>query len=352
MKILFVWTGVTSYMADCWRKLQQQPGIELKVVVEQMASGREFIAEKVLAGLDYALVSNTETLRRGALDSAPDVIFAVGWHSKVVRDVVTRTAWKDVPKVCCFDLPWRWQFRCLAAKFVLWPFLRHYDAAYVPGKACARYAKWLGFRRIDRGLFSIDVGRFSNLEAKGLRSGFLYVGRFAAEKHLDVLLMAFARYRELGGTWSLDLYGSGTLPNSPNLSSFSNLFHVHSFVQAAEMPRIYHEHACLLLTSDFDPWPLVALEAKASGCEVIQSDRCGNRFELNTRVVKFGDEKALAQEMMKVESEVKVRGEGEPRKVDLSLSTSASTSGFDLMSYDCNAWAKRTLEICKELRHE
>ena len=349
MKILFVWTGVTSYMADCWRKLQQ-PGVELKVVVEQMASGKEFVAEKVLAGLDYALVSNTETLRHGVLELTPDVIFAVGWHSKVVREVVTRTAWKDVPKVCCFDLPWRWQFRCLAAKFVLWPFLHHYDAAYVPGKACARYAKWLGFKRIDRGLFSIDVGRFSNREAKGPRADFLYVGRFAPEKHLDVMLKAFARYRELGGAWSLDLYGSGALPDFAQTSDFAHALHVHSFVQAAEMPRIYHEHACLLLTSDFDPWPLVALEAKASGCEVIQSDRCGNRFELNTRVVKFGDVEALARKMLKVEREVKVRGEGEQRKVDLSLS--ASTSGLGLMSYDCHAWAKRTLGIAEDLMHE
>ena len=29
MKILFVWTGVTSYMADCWRSLQAEEDAEI-----------------------------------------------------------------------------------------------------------------------------------------------------------------------------------------------------------------------------------------------------------------------------------------------------------------------------------
>lgn len=53
MKILFVWTGVTSYMADCWRELSSRPGVELKVVVEAAPSGRHFDAAQILSGLDY-----------------------------------------------------------------------------------------------------------------------------------------------------------------------------------------------------------------------------------------------------------------------------------------------------------
>ncbi len=64
MKILFVWTGVTSYMADCWRELQRRPGVELKVVVERVDSGKEFDAEKVLAGLDRTSSSPSAGPRR------------------------------------------------------------------------------------------------------------------------------------------------------------------------------------------------------------------------------------------------------------------------------------------------
>ena len=35
MNILFVWTGVTSYMADCWRALASRPDVSLKIVIEE-----------------------------------------------------------------------------------------------------------------------------------------------------------------------------------------------------------------------------------------------------------------------------------------------------------------------------
>ena len=343
MKILFVWTGVTSYMADCWRRLQQEPDVELKILVEQVTSGRDFDAAAVLNGLDATLVdAQTSEIPQ---HYSPDVIFAVGWHSKIVRAVVTHKAWRGVPKVCCFDLPWRWQLRCLAARFVLGPFLRNYAAAYVPGRACERYAKWLGFKRIQKGLFSIDEERFEERDEGDksvTRRGFLYVGRFSTEKRIDLIVRAFDRYRELGGTWSLDLYGAGPLAEElasliasgshPHLSLAS--ITIHPFVQTDAIPGLYRSHACLVLASAFDPWPLVALEAKASGCEVIQSDRCGNRLELDTRVVKFGDVEAMAREMLKVEQG------GVQRREDAQV----------LKMWDCKTWAKRTLKGAQELR--
>ena len=328
-------------MADCWRSLRQEPGVELKVVVEQVDSGKEFDADSVLTELDHLVVSHAQRQRCGEWLGAwkPDVIFAVGWHSQVVREIVTRPEWKDIPKVCCFDLPWRWKLRCLAARFVLGPFLRHYAAAYVPGRACERYAKWLGFKKIQKGLFSIDQSRFSSTAAQGRREGFLYIGRFSDEKRIDLIAKAFARYRALGGTWPLDLYGAGRLPSEINRTieqSNNRTIFFHPFVQPASVPRLYAEHACLLLASAFDPWPLVALEARASGCEVIQSDRCGNRFELDTRVVKYGDVEAMAREMLKVEREVASHAQ---RRGDAEA----------LKTWDCGTWARRTLKLAQEL---
>ena len=321
MKILFVWTGVTSYMADCWRRLAALPGVELKVVVEDVDSGSAFDRARVLAGLD----GDIEGWR-------PDVVFAVGWHSHVVREMVCSAKWAGVPKVCCFDMPWRRSLRCFAARWVLRPFLRNYAAAYVPGEICARYARWLGFRDVRTGLFSIDVDRFRAARTATERSGFLYAGRMSGEKRVDLIKAAHRRYRELGGSWALDCYGQGG-----------------RFAQPHEMPRIYAEHACLLLASAFDPWPLVALEAKAAGCEVVMSDRCGNRFELpDMRVVRFGDVEAMAQAMMDVEARRKMgeakkeKKEGEERDGDEDI----------LQRYDCREWAERTLAFARELTGE
>ena len=322
MRILFVWTGVTSYMADCWRELARLPGVELEAVIEDVTSGQAFEAGRVLEGIDHSLcrMSSVDV----AVPKRPDIIFAVGWHSRTVRALVTREEWASVPKVCCFDMPWRWSPRCIAARWVLRPFLRRYDAAYVPGRTCAKYAKWLGFRDVRTGLFSIDADRFAAPPAPG-RRGFLYVGRHSPEKRMDLIEKAYRRYRELGGSWSLDRYGQGG-----------------RFIQPDEMPRIYAEHACLLLASAFDPWPLVALEALTAGCEVVMSDRCGNRFELtDARVVRFGDVEAMAREMLLLE--------GRRKKEEGSGLAEDGAADEALAQYECEAWASRTLRLAEGL---
>ena len=333
VRILFVWTGVTSYMADCWRSLQSVDGVELKVVIENVHSGRAFDAGRVLDGLDSVIVQggSGEAGRAAALDAflarwTPDVVFAVGWHSRVVRELVLRADWRSVPKVCCFDMPWRWSARCIAARWVLHPFIRHYSAAYVPGRLCARYAKWLGFPFVEKGLFSIDGAKLRAAATGGPREGFLYVGRYSSEKRVDLVESAYQRYRELGGTWALDCYGQGG-----------------KFAQPDEMPAIYASHACLLLSSEFDPWPLVALEARTAGCDVIMSDRCGNRFELpGVRVVRFGDVDAMAREMVLVE------GRGKKEEVRSSAAEDGSADAA-LKQYDCSAWSSRTLRLAESL---
>lgn len=318
LKVLFVWTGVTSYMADCWRSLRCLPGVSLKIIIEKVDSGKEFNPSSVLHFLDAHVVDNGDV--QGAWDVAsvwrPDVVFAVGWHSSVVRSLVTNPEWRDIPKVCCFDMPWRFGVRCFAARFVLRRFLRNYSAAYVPGALCAKYASWLGFRHIRQGLFAIDQGRFANCQGAH-RMGFLYVGRMSVEKRVDLIKSAHARYLELGGTWDIDYYGGD------------------NFRGPDEMPRIYAEHACLVLASAFDPWPLVVLEAKASGCEVIMSDRCGNRFELPAKVVGYGNVEALANAMKDVE----MRYHPHADKINLD-------------EWDCGTWANRTLELARRCVNE
>lgn len=317
MKILFCWTGVTSYMADCWRALRKEQGVELRIVVERADSGKAFAAEKTFAGLDYVIVDRRPDLRK--LDEAlsafvPDVVFAGGWRSPTTRHVLAK--YRRVTRIFCLDMPWRWSPRCFFARFALRSFVRQFDAVYVPGASTAFYAHWLGFRkdRIYRKLYAIDQGRFRAAVGGERRSGFLYIGRYSPEKRIDVIERAYARYREMGGAWSIDYYGQGG-----------------KFVQAEGMPQVYAEHACLLLASGFDPWPLVMLEARSAGLEVIASDRCGNCDELRAFKVPYGDVEAMARQMLSVE-----RGERRP-------------AGEDLGDYDCLSWVRRTLRIAQEV---
>ena len=313
MKILFVWTGVTSYMADCWRELAKRSGVELKVIIEKHSSGAEIDVAKTLFGFDAQVVSSISDVSLG--DWVPDVIFAVGWHSKTVRAIVNDSGLKNqTPKlklVCCFDMPWRWQLRCMAARFVLHRFLCHYDAAFVPGGRAARYARWLGFKKIHKGLFSLDTSRFANEPSK---QGFMFIGRNAPEKRIDVIKAAYEVYKKKGGKWSLDIYGGS------------------NFVQPSEVPSLYRNHACLLLASSFDPWPLVMLEATSAGLMVIASDRCGNADELGAKSVPYGNVSAMAAAMIDAEH-------GAIKSAGREMSA----------QYDSRVWADHVVSICNDL---
>lgn len=319
MKILFSWTGVTSYMADCWRTLQAVPGIELRVIVETADSGKAFRAGETLKGLDYELVSKEKSadcpITTLASDFTPDILFVAGWRSLTTRRVLAR--YQNIPRIFCLDMPWRWSVRCFAARFALRGFVKQFDAVYVPGKSTAFYSRWLGFKkdRIYRKLYAIDQEKVGGgrLEGEG-RTGFLFVGRLSPEKRVDLIEKAYARYRELGGTWPIDYYGQGG-----------------KFVQADGMPKVYSEHACLLLASSFDPWPLVMLESRVAGLEVIASDRCGNCDELGAHKVPYGNAGEMARKMVEVERGAKI------------------AQREDLLEYDCRAWVPRTLEIAREV---
>jgi|GEM_PF-265937 len=331
MRILFVWTGVTSYMADCWRALGRLEGVELKVVVEPTPSGSSFDAASVFSGLDYVL---SDDLSLASLrEFRPDVIFAGGWRSANTRRVLA--AFPYIPKVFCMDMPWRNSLRCVLARWALWSFMRKFGRIYVPGGWSEKYARWLGFAkdRISRGLYAVDFSRYE--KSVGERIGFLYLGRYSVEKRLDLLAKAYARYRELGGTWSLDLYGAGELADSVVRTDGVR---AHPFVQPDALPEVLLSHASLTMASAFDPWPLVILESSAAGMRVVASDRCGNAAELGADVVPFGDSEAMAKAMLRVEREWT---EDRPQ---IGLKNALA------LRYDCAAWARRTLEIAAGMR--
>lgn len=330
MKIAFVWTGVTSYMADCWRALAALPGVSLKVVIEEKTDpGTAFRVDEVMQGLDYSVVGSEEKYVEKVLPEEwrPDVLFIVGWHAKTCRWFATEPRWEKVPKVCVFDMPWQWRLRKIAARFVLWRYLRRFRAAYVPGRVAARYARWLGFKDVRTGLFGIRTEKFAG-ERKGGEPFFLYVGRNSSEKRLDDLRAAYAMYaRQVERPWPLRLVGKGL---------------EGGFAQPHEMPALYAQAGALVLASDFDPWPLVIAESCAAGLPVICTDRCTNHFELicdNGIVVKVGDVAGFAAAMRRLHQmadEARRRmGEGGRERV---------------APYDCRAWAARTLQMCEELK--
>ena len=285
VKILFVWTGVTSYMPDCWRALAERfSDVELRIVIDRAntAGGLAFDETRVLHGLNYALVDGQAQSAFDALgDWVPDVAFIVGWRSVVCRAFAESSLYEPVAKVLVFDMPWEWKVRKFVARFLLAQYLRRFAACYVPGARARRYARWLGFSdsHIFTGLFSVKEPpeEISRNHEESLF--FLYVGRFSSEKRIRKLAEAYQRYRErCGGTpWKLVCCGKGVeahwLEGQPGVE-------MRGFLQPDEVHALQRQAGALVLTSSFDPWPLVILESVSVGVPVICTPACGDHIEL------------------------------------------------------------------------
>ena len=311
LKILFAWSGLTGYMGDCWRELARREGVELKVLVDlsEQHFGGNFSADDVMSGLDW----------RGSLQAewTPDVVFTVGWRNPLCRETATKKWGSGTKLVCCFDMPWEWRFRKIAARFILQRYLRRFDAAFVPGEVAERYARWLGFRRIFKGLFATDIHRFGEWIGGG---GFLYVGRDCCDKGTDVLRRAHEIYRSRGGKWPLKIV-NGVSPN--------------------ELGHVYSQADAFVLASRWEPWGVVLVEAAAAGLPIICTDKCGARCEVvrdNGVDVKSNNAEALAAVMHEIEN------------MPVAERRAMGAKGQVLAQpYSCQTWADRVMDICNQL---
>ena len=185
-------------------------------------------------------------------------------------------------------------------------------AAFIPGIASSRYARWLGFNRVYEGLFATNVRRF------GVRSGgggFLCVGRDVPDKGMDILRAAHRLYQSCGGVLPLRIV-NGIRPD--------------------ELGRIYAMADCFVLASRWEPWGVVLAEACAAGLPIICTDACGARHEVvwegvNGLVVRKGSVAALANAMAHVGD---LNGEYGRKLAE---------------PYSCRAWSGRVLKIVGDL---
>jgi glycosyltransferase involved in cell wall biosynthesis len=351
MNIVFLWTGVTAPMAACWRALAATPGVSLTVFSELHRHAQTaYDEEALLAGIDHHLRYSDEPLDRTALADRiaalrPDVMIVLGWRSEMCRAAVESPALAAVPKLLAFDLQFAYTFRKLLAPLVLRPYLSRFAGAFVPGERSAEYARWLGFpdAKVERGITGLDTAPFAAAAAArnaapAYPRKFLYVGRYAPEKGLDVLLEAYGRYRaQVANPWSLTCCGMG--PEAARLTGLEGVAD-RGFVQPADLPAIYGEHGAFVLASRYEPWGFVIQEAAAAGLPIICTAACGAHVELvrdqvSGRVCKTGDVASLTEAMLWIDAH------------EASLPTIGSRSLALAEPYATHNWAARVLSVCQ-----
>ncbi|MCC7476808.1 MAG: glycosyltransferase family 4 protein [Pirellulales bacterium] len=140
-----------------------------------------------------------------------------------------------------------------------------------------------------------DYDAFANVEPEalarfrrkfGLEEGrhyFLFSGRLAPEKRVDLLIDAFAAIATERPLWNLLIAGNGSLH-----ADLARRVPEHlksrviwaGFLEASELVAAYHSCDVLVLPSELEPWALVVQEAMAAGLVVVSSDVVGAAYEL------------------------------------------------------------------------
>jgi glycosyltransferase involved in cell wall biosynthesis len=274
------------------------------------------------------------------------VLIVGGWFNSVYRTVAARLATDGVRVVVGMDTPWQGTPKQHVARWILYPFLRHASALFVPGERAWQYARRLGIpeRRIYRGLYGVDFNTVASAcdahrDPAYWPRRFLFVGRYAREKGLDLLVEAYSRYRrQATHPWELICCGMGPLHdllrNQPGIQD-------RGFVQPEMLYHVMADSGALVLPSRFDPWPLALVEGASAGLPIIASNACGSAVEVvrdGFSGYRFatGSADDLCNALMRAHEQENLRQMGE-RSRQLAA------------PYSAEQWARRVQVIVSEL---
>ena len=100
------------------------------------------------------------------------------------------------------------------------------------------------------------------------------VGRFTAQKRIDRLIEAFSMIADRHPKWHVDIFGEGelreTLENQILENKLDNCIKIHHSTK--EITKEYRRSQFLVLSSDYEGFGLVIVEAMACGIPVVATD--------------------------------------------------------------------------------
>jgi glycosyltransferase involved in cell wall biosynthesis len=312
MKVVFCWSGISGYMAACWRELVQREGIDVSLLCR--ASSMPW-ASSIKDGLpDLRVVtkdelSNYDFVHQLVVASQPDIVVLSGWTYQSFNRLPFSRDLAHCRFIMAMDNPWLGTWRQRLARIKIGFLLDRMDAVAVAGERCFQFARYLGVpeAKLMRGTYGIDYDGFAAIRARRMASPdrasrrFLFAGRYVRDKGVDILVEAYKSYREsVIDPWSLSCCGRG--PLSALLNGIDGVTD-HGFTQSDELLAMYGDAGVFLLASRFEPWGQVILEASAAGLPVICTEACGAGVEAvrpfySGLVVPTGDAHALCEAMM------------------------------------------------------
>lgn len=351
MRAVICWAGISGYMSVCWRALAERMGDDLLVVSFGETGNATSFSQELMRGIPSRLLDQRERDDAGLIakivvDHRPDIVLIPGWFHPPFRALVDRPELSRVKKMMGMDTPLTRTWKQWFGRFGLRGYVGKMDRVIVPGERGFQYAKYLGVpeSRIRKGLYGVDVEGLSPLYEQRARNWprqFLFTGRYAPVKGIDTLVAAYRNYRaQVSDPWPLVCCGQGPLRE---LLRTTKGVVDRGFVQPGDMRQVMLESGVFVLASTYDPWPLVIVEACASGLPVVCTDACGSAVELvqsgrNGLTVPSGDATSLASAMRRMHEQYE------------ALPVMGRHGQTLAEPYSAGQWATRWTQIMQELQ--
>ena len=298
-------------MAACWKRLSDDPEIELRVIAWSTGkeSGAPAFDDSITNGIDCELLSeaqrsNTDRILNSIQRFRPEVLVIPGWLSESYVRCVERLGPTPPKVVMAMDTPWKGELKQYATRIRHNSLFRRVNHVVVASERTWQYARQLGFAedKISRGVYAWDESCRGRIKVSGTEfpDNFLFVGRFVKEKGLATLLDAYGTYRNsVENPWSLTFCGTGPLSGLVSGPGVKN----RGFVQPHDLHAEFIKSSVMVLPSHYEPWGVALAEAMGAGLPVVATEACGSAIDLvrpfwNGLLVPTGSANGLSEALI------------------------------------------------------
>jgi glycosyltransferase involved in cell wall biosynthesis len=294
MKVLYLYSELLGYNMPIFERLVSHYGATVDVIHWSQKKLTPFVPSehtnsKQIAFYDRSSFTSQQMVEL-ALRLKPDIVYVTGWMDRGYFPVLQKLKSQGVPIVAGLDSQWTGSLRQqIGALLIRWLYKRlFYSYVWVPGPLQYEYAARIGFKKTEilSNLLSGNTELFSRAAAALIAEKrnhypktFLYVGRFAKQKGIDLLLAAYDIYKKnYNGTWGLTCIGNGPMQQDLEKAATSDQqINIEAFLPQAELVKRAQAAGAFILPSRYEPWGVVAHEFSAAGLPLIFSEYVGAR---------------------------------------------------------------------------
>ena len=287
LKILYLYTEIMGYNLPILERLVTHYDASVEVIRWNQNKLTPFVPDPIPGVTYHERTSfSDQQLLDFATDLKPDLVYISGWQDRGYLPVVRKLKAQGVTIVTGMDSQWTGSLRQrIVAKWMQWLIKdKCYVYAWVPGPMQYEYARRIGFKKTEilcnlltgnTALFGQAAITLETDKRDHYPKQFLYVGRFAHSKGIDILIEAYKLYKtQYRGDWALTCVGNG--PLEQELAKQADI-QVEPFSSQQELAQQARSSGAFILPSRDEPWGVVVHEFASAGLPLLLSENVGAR---------------------------------------------------------------------------